>query len=74
MTDKQNANLESSRIAGKIYDPNDYKSNSEASKGVAETHEQASDTLVEGTIDGVIEDVQGENIPLKRKDNNKNGV
>lgn len=36
--------------AGKTHSAND-KHNTEASKGLSKTHEQATDTLTEGTID-----------------------
>ncbi|HSU79907.1 MAG TPA: YozQ family protein [Candidatus Angelobacter sp.] len=49
----------------KQYDPSDYKKTSIESKGLATTHEQVSDTYTEGTIDGVMEDVNGKDIPLE---------
>ncbi len=51
----------------KLFEPSDYKNQSEVSEGLAITHEQATDTLTEGTIDGVIEDVNGRDIPLKNR-------
>ncbi|TRZ37275.1 DUF4025 domain-containing protein [Niallia circulans] len=42
-------------IAGKIYNSDDYKSTESVSKGLAETHEQTSDTYMEGTVDGLTE-------------------
>jgi len=54
-------------VAGKYYEPEYYKSNSEVESGLATTHEQASDTLVEGTIDGKIDNVQGKDIDIPRK-------
>jgi len=36
--------------AGKVHEP-DKKKKDEASKGIKETHEQANDTLTEGTAD-----------------------
>ncbi|MFD2616475.1 YozQ family protein [Terrilactibacillus laevilacticus] len=64
----------SSEVAKKSYDVNDYKSHSELEKGLATTHEQVNDTFVEGTIDGIMEDVDGKDIPLKRKGLNKGSV
>lgn len=52
-------------VAGKVYETEDYKKNDIASKGLAETHEQSSDTYTEGTIDGVMENVAGTDIPLQ---------
>lgn len=37
--------------AGKTHQPNEKNQNDEASKGLKETHEQANDSLTEGTID-----------------------
>lgn len=68
MAKERKQRMERTNIAGKMYHPNDYKSHSETSKGFAMTHEQVNDTLVEGTIDGVIEDVNGEDIPLKERE------
>jgi hypothetical protein len=42
---------ESSKIAGRTYDASDYQKNDELSSGLAETHEQFSDTYMEGTVD-----------------------
>ncbi|ARI76638.1 YozQ family protein [Halobacillus mangrovi] len=47
----------SEEIAGRTYEPEDYNKADEVSKGLATTHEQASDTLTEGTIDGTIDRV-----------------
>ncbi|RDW15247.1 DUF4025 domain-containing protein [Oceanobacillus arenosus] len=38
-------------VAEKIFDRNNQDKNDEASKGLAETHKQVSDTLSDGTID-----------------------
>ena len=37
--------------AGKVHEPDHKTKNDEASKGLKETHEQANDTLTEGTAD-----------------------
>lgn len=37
--------------AGKIHEPNEKKQKDEASKGMKETHDQAKESLTEGTID-----------------------
>lgn len=57
--------MANSKNPTKQYEPSDYKSESEESKGLAMTHEQVSDTYVEGTVDGVIDDVNGKDIPLQ---------
>lgn len=37
--------------AGKTHQPDEKKQKDEASKGLKETHDQANDSLTEGTID-----------------------
>lgn len=46
--------LKSSKIAGRNYESSDYDRNDFLSSGLAQSHEQVSDTFVEGTIDGKI--------------------
>lgn len=60
-------NESSEKVAGRIFSSEDYQSSDEVSKGLATTHEQATDSLTEGTIDGVMENVKGKDIPLKKK-------
>ncbi|WP_247747345.1 YozQ family protein [Alkalihalobacillus sp. BA299] len=45
-------------VAENSYDPSDYKSSNETEKGLAFVHEQVSDSYVEGTIDGQIEETR----------------
>ncbi|WP_261129791.1 YozQ family protein [Bacillus sp. Marseille-Q3570] len=59
---------DSSKIAEKNYQPSDYEKNSDLSSGLAITHEQTSDTMVEGTIDGDIDNEKNEKIPRKGYD------
>ncbi|TCT20321.1 uncharacterized protein DUF4025 [Melghiribacillus thermohalophilus] len=54
-------------LAEKNYDPEDYNRKDEMSRGLAITHEQASDTLTEGTIDGKIERSSGKREDLSRE-------
>ncbi|ASF40327.1 hypothetical protein CEH05_14705 [Halobacillus halophilus] len=42
-------------IAERSYEPADYEKNDETSQGLSVTHEQVSDTMTEGTIDGNID-------------------
>lgn len=42
-------------IGDKQYDIHDYQSDTLASKGLATTHEQVSDTYMEGTLEAVSE-------------------
>jgi hypothetical protein len=69
MTEKnrKTENEKSAEVAEKMYEASDYKGSTDLEKGLATTHEQVSDTYVEGTVDGVMEDVAGEDIPLKRE-------
>lgn len=55
-------------VAGKTYEPSDYKGNSQLEVGLAMTHEQASDTLTEGTIDGNIDNLQDDSTAIPRKE------
>ena len=60
-------------VAGRIFDVQDYDKKDEISAGLAMTHEQATDDYTEGTIDGRMENVAGEDISLqdRRKKNQK---
>lgn len=58
---------DSLKIAGKIYDVKDYGSKDLLSSGLAETHEQVSDTYMEGEIGPVIDDVKGKDIEVRRE-------
>jgi hypothetical protein len=49
----------SNELAGRMYDTSDYHKNDELSKGLAMTHEQASDSYVEGEVGGKIERSSG---------------
>ena len=66
MNNKEN-NQDSSKIAGKVYNVKDYVQQDTLSAGLAKTHEQVSDTFMEGEIGGVMEDVGGEDVKLRRK-------
>ncbi|WP_047980115.1 YozQ family protein [Ornithinibacillus contaminans] len=59
--DKNEVN-KSKEVAEKYYDASGYQSSNEAEKGLAITHEQATDAYTEGTVDGQIDqlDEQGE--------------
>ncbi|CAN2249338.1 putative sporulation protein [Bacillus subtilis] len=47
---KENIN-DTTDVAGKYFDPSDYKGTTQLEKGLAATHEQVSDDYFEGTID-----------------------
>jgi hypothetical protein len=65
MAKKRNA--KSTDLAGRYYQSDDYNKTDELSSGLAMTHEQASDSLTEGTIDGKIDNVDGEDIELLKE-------
>nr|WP_207203503.1 YozQ family protein [Bacillus halotolerans] len=47
---KEEAN-ENMDVAGRYFEPSDYKGTTQLEQGLAETHEQVSDDYFEGTID-----------------------
>ncbi|RIW38437.1 DUF4025 domain-containing protein [Bacillus salacetis] len=57
---------QTTKLAGRTYEPADYGKKDELSQGLAMTHEQATDSLTEGTIDGKIDDAAGQDIDLNR--------
>ncbi|WP_053367551.1 YozQ family protein [Bacillus sp. FJAT-27245] len=59
-------NKREKNIAGRIYEPSDYKKNDQLSAGLAETHEQVSDAYMEGEIGGKIERPDGSADELPR--------
>ncbi|MEW9051882.1 MAG: YozQ family protein [Neobacillus sp.] len=59
----------STEIAGRIYHTSDYQKSDELSSGLATTHEQVSDAYMEGEVGGVMEDVDGKDIPLSPEGN-----
>ncbi|MFC4323789.1 YozQ family protein [Litchfieldia salsa] len=59
-------NQKSNEIAGRYYQVEDYKSNDELASGLAMTHEQVSDSYMEGEIKSVIDDVNGKDIEVPR--------
>lgn len=62
---------DSQKVAGRVYDPSDYQKNDQISSGLAETHEQFSDSYMEGEIGAVIDDVNGKDIQISDFDNIK---
>jgi hypothetical protein len=59
---------ESTEIAGRTFDTSDYQKNDALSSGLATTHEQVSDTYMEGEIGGVIDNLNGKDIPFQSND------
>jgi hypothetical protein len=58
-------------LAGRQYEVEDYNRNDQLSSGLATTHEQVSDSYMEGEIAPVVEDADGKDIPLKSDSINK---
>ncbi|MFC4184394.1 YozQ family protein [Saccharococcus thermophilus] len=62
---------EQSQIAGKQYAPSDEEASSffasAFASALAETHEQVSDVYAEGTVEAVIDNAGGKDIPLSRE-------
>lgn len=69
MTDKQNFSTDE-KLATKMYEPSDYQANNQLGQGLAETHEQVSDTYMEGTVDAIIENYQGTGKNVKIEEGN----
>jgi hypothetical protein len=55
------------QIAGRQYEPSDEEASSFFTSALAETHEQVSDVYAEGTVEAVIDNVKGKDIPLSRE-------
>lgn len=64
---EQKENQDSKNLAGRYYTPDDYNRKDQISSGLATTHEQVSDSYTEGEIKAVVDDVNGEDIPIERK-------
>lgn len=64
--DKKNSN-ENTEIAGRTFHTSDYQKSDSLSAGLATTHEQVSDTYMEGDIGAAIEDGNGKDIPTQQK-------
>jgi hypothetical protein len=61
-------NRESTKLAGRYYQPEDYNGQDQLSSGLAITHEQASDTWTEGEIKATIDNTNdGQEIEIPRK-------
>ena len=60
--DNKNQSQDSQIIAGKIYNVEDYKRKDTVSSGIAETHEQVSDTFMEGATEAVIMEGMSESV------------
>ncbi|MGO4889341.1 YozQ family protein [Anaerobacillus sp. MEB173] len=65
--EKQGKVNNSTDVAEHAFHPSDYESSLEVEQGLATTHEQVSDTLMEGTIDAKIERENGKAEEIPRK-------
>jgi|GEM_PF-1117122 len=66
-TDNRDLQNAADKIADKMYHPSDYHSGDDTERGLAVTHEQASDDYMEGTNDGKIDEYAGEkNVEIPR--------
>lgn len=63
---------DSLKLAGRHYQVEDYQGKDVLSKGLSTTHEQVSDAYMEGEINLVIDDVDGDNIDLNGKSEEAN--
>jgi hypothetical protein len=59
------------QIAGRQYEPSDEEASSFFATAFAatldQTHEQVNDVYTEGTVEAVIDNVEGKDIPLSRE-------
>ncbi|MBS4208739.1 YozQ family protein [Bacillus sp. FJAT-50079] len=55
-------------LAGRTYEVQDYNRKDTLSSGLATTHEQVSEVYMEGEIKAVVDDVNGSDIELNKKD------
>ncbi|MFC0270863.1 YozQ family protein [Metabacillus herbersteinensis] len=60
--------LDSTQIAGRQYEVEDYKREDELSSGLAVTHEQVSDDYMAGTIDVKLNNEKDEKNSIPRKE------
>ncbi|MEH7439066.1 YozQ family protein [Neobacillus drentensis] len=64
--EKKSTNNKSADIAGRVFNTSDYQKGDALSSGLATTHEQVSDTYMEGEIGAVIDDVNGKDTTIPR--------
>lgn len=65
---KEQKQVTAERVADESYDVTDYQSADPVSRGLALTHEQVSDSYMEGTIDGRMDEYGGEeNVQIRRE-------
>ncbi|MBS4197699.1 YozQ family protein [Lederbergia citri] len=65
--EKNENKKDSLKLAGRMYDVQDYGREDTLSSGLATTHEQVSDAYMEGEIKAVIDDVSGSDNEIRRE-------
>lgn len=68
---EKNQSKDYSKLAEQNHQPRDYGSNSFLETGYAQTHEQVTDSYTEGTIDALIEGLDGSNVEISREGYNE---
>ena len=63
--DNKNTNKDSLDVAGRIYEVDDYKRKDTLSSGLAKTHEQVSDTFMEGETQPIISNINSKDVEMK---------
>jgi hypothetical protein len=66
--DKKNSTNNSTDLAGRTYETSDYQKNDVMSTGLSTTHEQVSDSYMEGEIDtSTDDDLNAKDLPIAQK-------
>ncbi|MEH7112449.1 YozQ family protein [Neobacillus niacini] len=66
--DKENSTNNSTDLAGRVFETSDYQKNDVIATGLSTTHEQASDSYMEGTIDpSTDDDLNAKDLPIAQK-------
>lgn len=66
--DKKNPTTNSTDLAGRIFETSDYQKNDVLATGLSTTHEQASDSYMQGEIDpSTDDDLNAKDLPIAQK-------
>ncbi|MDQ1144551.1 hypothetical protein QE429_001378 [Bacillus sp. SORGH_AS 510] len=65
--EKKSTNNKSAEIAGRVFDTSDYQKGDALSSGLATTHEQVSDTYMEGEIGAVVDGAKEQETKIPHK-------
>jgi Protein of unknown function (DUF4025) len=66
--DIKKINKDALEVAGRNYEVEDYKRKDTLSSGLAKTHEQVSDTFMEGETQAIISDKNDKVVEMKREE------